>query len=139
MLVAAVYDFYGSGDPPGMPCCHPLPSSISGGGGVPYAGGDSHDATSSGRPAVDYAAGLAPALAAGGSRPLAGKRIGLVSQTLGEGVAPAIDAAVRAAARHLESLGATVEEVSGPRGGGRGADWLAGKRQAGARPCGSSR
>ncbi|PNW77502.1 hypothetical protein CHLRE_10g439400v5 [Chlamydomonas reinhardtii] len=78
------------------------------------AGGDSHDATSSGRPVVDFAAGLATGLAAGGSRPLAGKRIGLVAQTMGEGVAPAIDEAVRAAARHLESLGATVEEVSLP-------------------------
>lgn len=66
---------------------------------------------------VDFAAGLATGLAAGGSRPLAGKRIGLVAQTMGEGVAPAIDEAVRAAARHLESLGATVEEVRRRLGG----------------------
>ncbi|GIL94464.1 hypothetical protein Vretimale_664 [Volvox reticuliferus] len=78
-------------------------------------GVDSHDATSSGQPAVDFAAGLLPAESLqGGNRPLAGRRIGLVTETLGEGVASEIDAAIRAAARHLESLGAVVEEVSLP-------------------------
>lgn len=33
-------------------------------------------------------------------------------ETLGEGVAPEVNEAVRAAARHYEALGATVEEVS---------------------------
>ncbi|GLC34522.1 hypothetical protein PLESTB_001252100 [Pleodorina starrii] len=78
-------------------------------------GGDAHDATSSGQPPVDFAAGLLPVESLqGGSRPLAGRRIGLVVETLGEGVAPEIEGAIRAAARHLESLGAVVEEVSLP-------------------------
>ncbi|KXZ47016.1 hypothetical protein GPECTOR_38g252 [Gonium pectorale] len=80
------------------------------------AGGDPHDATSSGRAAEDFAARLLPPeqLGGGGSRPLAGRRIGLVRETLGEGVEPAVEAAVRGAAAHLESLGAVVEEVSLP-------------------------
>lgn len=43
-------------------------------------------------------------------------------ETLGEGVAPEVNEAVRAAARHFEALGATVEEVGAGRGlpgGGR--------------------
>ncbi|KAG2501198.1 hypothetical protein HYH03_001012 [Edaphochlamys debaryana] len=77
------------------------------------AGADSHDATSSAHPAPDFTAGLLPASALA-SRPLAGKRIGLVAETLGEGVAGPINDTVRAAARHLEALGATVEEVHLP-------------------------
>ena len=53
-----------------------------------------------------------------GSKPLQGKRLGLVTETLGEGVAPEVNEAVRKAAAHLESLGAVVEEVRGPWGGG---------------------
>lgn len=63
----------------------------------------------------DLAAGLLP-VGSLSSRPLAGRRAGLVVQTLGEGVSPAVEAAVRAAAAHLQALGAEVEEVSG---GGR--------------------
>ncbi len=68
----------------------------------------------------DFAALLRPASSMD-SRPLAGKRIGLVTQTLGEGVQPEVEAAVRRAAKHLESLGAVVEEVSGR--GGEGWFW----------------
>lgn len=79
------------------------------------AGGDAHDSTSSQRPAEDFTAALLPAaLLKGGGRPLAGRRLGLVVETLGEGVAPEVNEAVRAAARHYEALGATVEEVSLP-------------------------
>lgn len=81
------------------------------------AGGDSQDSTASGRPVEDFAAGLLPAeLLQGGSKPLAGRRIGLVMETLGEGVAQEIEAVVRGAARHLEALGAVVEEVRRRRG-----------------------
>jgi hypothetical protein len=78
----------------------------------PHAGHDALDSTSSGLGLTvpDFAAGLLPA-ASLSSRPLAGKRLGLVTQTLGEGVAPEVNEAIKQAARHLESLGATVEEV----------------------------
>lgn len=46
------------------------------------------------------------------SKPLAGKRLGLVTQCLGEGVQPGVEEAVKGAVKHLESLGAVVEEVS---------------------------
>ncbi|GFR42442.1 hypothetical protein Agub_g3349 [Astrephomene gubernaculifera] len=99
------------------------------------AGGDPRDATSSGQPVQDFTAGLrhsssssgscsssSSAAAAGtgssgsgsSSRPLAGRRVGLVCETLGEGVAPEVEAAVRAAAGHLQQLGAEVEEISLP-------------------------
>ena len=48
------------------------------------------------------------------SRPLAGRRFALIKETLGAGVDSGIEAAVRAAAAHCESLGAIVEEVSLP-------------------------
>lgn len=41
----------------------------------------------------------------------AGKRIGLIAETHGEGVDPAVRDAVEGCAAHLSSLGATVEEV----------------------------
>jgi aspartyl-tRNA(Asn)/glutamyl-tRNA(Gln) amidotransferase subunit A len=49
-------------------------------------------------------------------RPLAGKRIGVIQETTGAGVAPGVAAAVAAAVKHLESLGAEVEEVRGRTG-----------------------
>ena len=52
------------------------------------------------------------------SKPLSGRRLGLVTQTLGEGVSPEVEAAVRRAAGPLETLGAIVEEVLGMRGSG---------------------
>jgi aspartyl-tRNA(Asn)/glutamyl-tRNA(Gln) amidotransferase subunit A len=47
----------------------------------------------------------------GYSKPLAGKRLALVTETLGKGVDPEVESAIRTAARHLETLGAVVEEV----------------------------
>ena len=49
-----------------------------------------------------------------GSAPLAGQVFGLVKETLGEGVDPAVEAAIRKSAAHIESLGGIVEEVSLP-------------------------
>jgi hypothetical protein len=45
------------------------------------------------------------------SRPFEGVCLGLISETLGEGVDAGVATAVRAAAAHYEQLGATVEEV----------------------------
>lgn len=77
----------------------------------PCAGADSLDSTSANEAVPDFASGIRP-LAAFSSKPLAGKRLGLVTQCLGEGVQPGVEEAVKAAVKHLESLGAVVEEVS---------------------------
>ena len=45
-------------------------------------------------------------------RPLEGTRVGVVSQMMGAGVAEGVASCVQHACRHLESLGASVEEVS---------------------------
>lgn len=50
-----------------------------------HAGPDSSDATSSQRPAEDFAAGLLPVEALG-SKPLAGRRLAVIQETTGEGV-----------------------------------------------------
>jgi aspartyl-tRNA(Asn)/glutamyl-tRNA(Gln) amidotransferase subunit A len=71
----------------------------------------------------DFAAGLLAASQLS-SKPLAGKRIGVVRQAMGEGVETGVHDAVTAAVTHLEALGADVEEVRGRgvwgqgRGGG---------------------
>ncbi len=77
----------------------------------PRAGEDARDSTSSAHEVPDLAAGLlgADRLA---SAPLAGRRVGLIRECVGEGVQPEVEAAVRGAARHLEALGAVVEDVS---------------------------
>lgn len=46
-----------------------------------------------------------------GSRPLTGIKLGLITETMGEGVDADVLSAVRAAVSHLESLGASVQEV----------------------------
>lgn len=68
------------------------------------------DATSSPRPVQDYAEGL-PQASSLNSRPLAGKRIGIIKETIGAGVTAGVSDAFARAARHLESLGADVDEV----------------------------
>jgi len=70
------------------------------------AGHDPLDSTSSPRPLPDFADALA-----GG---VAGLRIGLPREYFIDGIAPAVEQAVRAAVATLEALGATVEEVSLP-------------------------
>ena len=79
------------------------------------AGRDGADATSSPQQVPDYAAGL-PQASSLSSRPLAGKRAGVIRETLGPGVAEGVSAAFRRAVQHLESMGATVEEVKGCSG-----------------------
>lgn len=72
------------------------------------AGADEADATSARQPVPDFAAGL-PAAAALPSRPLAGRRLGVVTQA--RGASPGVAAALDAALAHLERLGAEVGEV----------------------------
>eukprot|EP00803_Ostreobium_quekettii_P004544 evm.model.scf_248EXC.3 EVM.evm.TU.scf_248EXC.3 scf_248EXC:15876-22377(-) len=77
------------------------------------SGVDSADATSSQEPVPDFSAGLRSVFDLP-SQPLAGRRIAVISETLGEGVDDEIVAAVKTSCRHMESLGAVVEEVSIP-------------------------
>jgi aspartyl-tRNA(Asn)/glutamyl-tRNA(Gln) amidotransferase subunit A len=86
------------------------------------SGFDSKDSTSVDRPADDHAAGLADSPVPAGrgatpgpSTPLAGLRVGVPHEFFGEGLAPDVEAAVRAALATLESLGAVLREVSLPR------------------------
>mmetsp|Transcript_40985 Transcript_40985/g.131024 ORF Transcript_40985/g.131024 Transcript_40985/m.131024 type:complete len:379 (+) Transcript_40985:745-1881(+) len=76
------------------------------------AGVDSRDATSSKRPVGGFSASLFPAPEALDSAPLKGTRVGIVMETMGEGVDPDVAGQIRAAAAHLEALGAEVGEVS---------------------------
>ena len=46
-----------------------------------------------------------------GSKPLAGVRFGIITETVGDGVHEDVLSTVRQAAAHLESLGASVREV----------------------------
>lgn len=78
-------------------------------------GPDSSDATCSQRPAEDFCAGLLP-LEQLDSRPLAGRRLAVIRETAGEGVDSGVAAALEGAVKHLQSLGAEVDEVrAGPR------------------------
>ncbi|CAI5495481.1 unnamed protein product [Closterium sp. Naga37s-1] len=77
------------------------------------AGRDDGDSTCSKEPVPNYTAGLLP-IAALASKPLTGVRLALVQETMGAGVDADVAQAVRAAAAHYETLGATVEEVSLP-------------------------
>ncbi|CAL8464275.1 g3810 [Coccomyxa elongata] len=77
------------------------------------SGRDDLDATSSPRQVPDFAEGL-PEASSLNSRPLAGKRIGIIRETVGAGVAAGVSDAFTRAAKHLESLGADVDEVSLP-------------------------
>lgn len=69
-------------------------------------GFDERDSTSLDRPAEDYARAL--------DQPLAGLRIGLPREFFGEGCSAEVMAAVQAAIREYEKLGATTVEVSLP-------------------------
>jgi aspartyl-tRNA(Asn)/glutamyl-tRNA(Gln) amidotransferase subunit A len=80
------------------------------------SGFDPRDATSAEQPVPDFVAETtAPRPGASADRPLAGLRIGLPKEFFGEGVAPGVLAAVRAALAELETLGATLVDVSLPR------------------------
>ncbi|USS92969.1 Asp-tRNA(Asn)/Glu-tRNA(Gln) amidotransferase subunit GatA [Fructilactobacillus ixorae] len=70
------------------------------------AGHDDHDATSSDQEVPDFTAHL--------NDGVQGMRIALPQEYLGDGIAPAVKDAIRAAAKQYEALGATVETVSLP-------------------------
>ncbi len=70
------------------------------------AGFDPRDSTSVDRPVPHYAAGL--------DQPLAGLRIGLISQFFGEGLDPEVERCVRAAIALLQREGAVVKDLSLP-------------------------
>lgn len=70
------------------------------------AGFDPRDSTSVDVPVPDYVAAL--------DRPLTGVRVGIVREFFGQGLAPEIEAPVRAALETLRAAGATVREVSLP-------------------------
>jgi Asp-tRNA(Asn)/Glu-tRNA(Gln) amidotransferase A subunit family amidase len=59
-------------------------------------------------------AGLLPEDSALDSRPLQGLKVGMIQESVGEGLAASVRDAVDGAAKHLESLGASIEEVHMP-------------------------
>ena len=75
-----------------------------------HAGRDQLDATSSHLPVPDYTQGL-QSVDSLASRPLQGKRIGIIQETVGQGVSAGVNAAFDRGAKHLENLGAEVDEV----------------------------
>lgn len=74
---------------------------------------DDLDSTCSHKKANDYTRNLV-GLSQISDRPLLGKKIGLIRETLGDGVSRDVESAIRNAAKHLESLGAVVEETTLP-------------------------
>jgi aspartyl-tRNA(Asn)/glutamyl-tRNA(Gln) amidotransferase subunit A len=88
-----------------------------GGGGN---GGGAADASSAAAvfrgegPCASAVAAVRGRMAQGEARPLAGKRVGVVRETVGAGVDASVAAAVRSAADALAALGAEVEEVCLP-------------------------
>ena len=70
------------------------------------AGHDDNDQTSSPRPVPDYAAGL--------DRGVRGLRIGVPREYFGEGLAPEVERAVRAAVERLRALGCEIRDISLP-------------------------
>jgi aspartyl-tRNA(Asn)/glutamyl-tRNA(Gln) amidotransferase subunit A len=80
------------------------------------SGFDERDATSAERPPQDFHAQMRQARSgASASLPLAGLRIGLPQEFFPQALAGDVAAAVRAALRELEKLGATLVDVSLPR------------------------
>ena len=80
------------------------------------SGFDARDSTSAERPPQDFHAALSRAReGASAGRPLAGLRIGLPAEFFPAALAPDVNAALRAALRELEALGASLVEVSLPR------------------------
>jgi aspartyl-tRNA(Asn)/glutamyl-tRNA(Gln) amidotransferase subunit A len=81
------------------------------------SGFDARDSTSAERPPQDFHAALSRVRegASSAARPLAGLRIGLPAEFFPAALAPDVDAALRAALREFEALGATLVDVSLPR------------------------
>jgi aspartyl-tRNA(Asn)/glutamyl-tRNA(Gln) amidotransferase subunit A len=70
------------------------------------AGADENDQTSSARPVPDYAAAL--------DRGVRGLRIGVPREYFGEGLAPEVERAVRAAVERLRGLGCEIRDITLP-------------------------
>ena len=80
------------------------------------SGFDERDSTSAPRPPQDFHAQmLEPRSGSTAAHPLHGLRIGLPKEFFPAALAPDVEAAVRAALRELEKLGATLVDVSLPR------------------------
>ncbi|XP_031477337.1 glutamyl-tRNA(Gln) amidotransferase subunit A, chloroplastic/mitochondrial [Nymphaea colorata] len=77
------------------------------------SGHDKMDATSSKHDVPKYASELSPKEYLE-SKPLKGLRVGVIRETLGEGVDLSVASSVQGAVSHLEELGAAVREVSVP-------------------------
>ncbi|KAK9090713.1 hypothetical protein Sjap_023890 [Stephania japonica] len=77
------------------------------------AGHDRFDATSSKREVPEFTSQLEPAEFLD-SKPLKGLRVGVISETLGDGVDSGTVSSIQAAASHFEELGCIVKEVSMP-------------------------
>jgi aspartyl-tRNA(Asn)/glutamyl-tRNA(Gln) amidotransferase subunit A len=75
------------------------------------AGYDPNDSTSLKVEIPKYSELLTPDL----TQSLAGKKVGVVAETFGEGLDGEVEAAVRGAIAHLESMGAEIHEISCPR------------------------
>ena len=71
------------------------------------AGYDPHDSTSLKVDVPDYTQYLTP--------DLKGKKVGVIKETFGEGLDPAVEKAVQGAIEQLKSLGAEIREISCPR------------------------
>ncbi|WP_374257137.1 Asp-tRNA(Asn)/Glu-tRNA(Gln) amidotransferase subunit GatA [Aquabacterium sp.] len=80
------------------------------------SGFDERDATSAQQPVPDFVAALsAPRAGATADKPLTGLRVGVPKEFFGEGVSADVLTANRAALAQLESLGATLVDISLPR------------------------
>lgn len=77
------------------------------------SGHDKFDATSSKKEVPDFASQFT-ARDQMDSKPLKGLRVGLIRETIEDGVDPDVISSIRGAASHLEELGCTVTEVSLP-------------------------
>jgi aspartyl-tRNA(Asn)/glutamyl-tRNA(Gln) amidotransferase subunit A len=77
------------------------------------AGPDAQDSTCSTRTTENYMQSICNVDTLNSS-PLTGRRIAMIKETFGEGVDPAVEAAVKSAASHLERLGVDVVEISLP-------------------------
>jgi len=75
------------------------------------AGYDPKDSTSLNVPIPDYAKLLTPDL----TQSLAGKKVGVIMETFGEGLDAEVEAKVKAAIDHLAAMGAEIQEISCPR------------------------
>eukprot|EP00879_Flechtneria_rotunda_P029972 GHRR01032448.1.p1 GENE.GHRR01032448.1~~GHRR01032448.1.p1 ORF type:complete len:262 (+),score=79.69 GHRR01032448.1:192-977(+) len=93
------------------------------------SGADSMDATCSKEQVPDFTSGLIAAEQLDSSC-LQGVRVGVIKQTMGEGVSAGVAAAVNGALQHLQQLGAQVKEV-----GCQGCHWAVKKTEVQQHGC----